>query len=192
MRRSGAGATRPALYTEEERRRRDQTAWTTVQGVLAPLQFLVFLVSLFLVLRFLHTGEGEVAATTSVVVKTLFLYLIMATGAIWEKVVFGQYLFARPFFWEDVFSMLVIALHTAYLLALVTGWLAVREQMLIALAAYATYVINAGQFVWKLRLARLDMARADRACADRARQTPECMANARGEASGAAAAGATS
>ena len=28
--------------------------------------------------------------------------------------------------------------------------------MLLALAAYATYVINAGQFIWKLRMARLD------------------------------------
>jgi len=54
-----------------------------------------------------------------------------------------------------VFSMLVIALHTAYLLALFTGWLTVREQMLLALAAYATYLINAGQFIWKLRMARL-------------------------------------
>ena len=41
----------------------------------------------------------------------------MVTGAIWEKVVFGRYLFAPAFFWEDVFSMLVLALHTAYLVA---------------------------------------------------------------------------
>jgi len=155
MQQQTAGAERPALYTEEERQRRDQTPWTLVQGVLAPLQFIAFLVSLVLVLRFLQTGEGESAAAISVVVKTLFLYTIMVTGAIWEKVVFGQYLFARPFFWEDVFSMLVIALHTGYLVALFTGWLSVREQMLLALAAYATYVINAGQFIWKLRMARL-------------------------------------
>jgi 3-vinyl bacteriochlorophyllide hydratase len=154
MQRQRAGTSRPALYTEEERRRRNQTPWTLVQGVLAPLQFIAFLVSLFLVLRFLYTGEGEADAVVSVVVKTLFLYTIMVTGAIWEKVVFGQYLFARPFFWEDVFSMLVIVLHTAYLVVLFTGWLAVREQMLLALAAYATYVVNAGQFLWKLRMAR--------------------------------------
>jgi len=40
---------------------------------------------------------------------------------------------------------------------------------LLALAAYATYLINAGQFIWKLRLARLDMARADAALAGAAR-----------------------
>lgn len=142
------------LYTPEERQRRDASIWTLVQGVLAPLQFLVFLGSLVLVLRFLWTGDGQQAATVSVVTKTLMLYAIMVTGAIWEKDVFGQYLFARPFFWEDVFSMLVLALHTAYLVALAAGALGVRGQMLLALAAYATYVINAAQFVLKLRAAR--------------------------------------
>jgi 3-vinyl bacteriochlorophyllide hydratase len=143
------------LYTPEERVRRDESPWTLVQGVLAPLQFLVFLVSLVLVLRYLATGAGELAATVSVVIKTLILYLIMITGSIWEKVVFGKYLFARPFFWEDVFSMLVLALHTAYLIALFGGLLDVRGQMLLALAAYAAYVINATQFLLKLRAARL-------------------------------------
>ena len=143
-----------SLYTAEERRRRDASRWTLVQGVLAPLQFLVFLISLALVLRFLATGEGFAAATASIVIKTFVLYTIMATGSIWEKEVFGVYLFARPFFWEDVFSIAVLALHTAYLVALLTASLAPVQQMLLALAAYAAYLINAGQFLWKLRLAR--------------------------------------
>lgn len=150
-------AKRP-LYSIEERRRRDASCWTLVQGVLAPLQFAVFLVSLALVLRFLATGEGLYAASVSIVVKTLVLYTIMVTGALWEKDVFGRYLFAAPFFWEDAVSMLVIALHTAYLAALFTGLVAPREQMLIALAAYATYVVNAAQFVLKLRAARRQYA----------------------------------
>lgn len=143
------------LYTAEQRLRRDATPWTLVQGLLAPLQFLVFLVSAVLVVRFLLTGDGLGAATVSVVVKTIALYTIMITGSIWEKMVFGRYLFAPAFFWEDVFSMLVLALHTAYLAALATGALAPRAQMLLALAAYATYLINAGQFILKLRAARL-------------------------------------
>jgi 2-vinyl bacteriochlorophyllide hydratase len=147
------------LYTPAERERRDNTKWTLVQGVLAPLQFLVFLVSLALVLRYLLTGGGALAATVSVVIKTLILYAIMITGSVWEKVVFGKWLFARPFFWEDVFSMLVLALHTAYLVVLFTGWVDVRGQMLLALAAYAAYVINATQFLLKLRAARLQQAR---------------------------------
>jgi len=149
---------RKRLYTEAERARRDSTRWTLVQGLLAPAQFLAFAVSVFLVLRFLVTGEGYDAATLSIIVKTGFLYVIMVTGAIWEKVVFGQYLFAPAFFWEDVFSFAVIALHTAYLWALWTGALTPTEQMFLALAAYATYVVNAGQFLWKLRMARLDAA----------------------------------
>ena len=155
-------ARRP-LYTPQERVRRDSSVWTLVQGVLAPVQFLVFLVSVCLVLRYIATGEGLAAATASVVIKTLTLYTIMITGCIWEKVVFDCYLFAPAFFWEDVFSMLVLALHTAYLLAVYTGALTPLQQMYLALAAYATYAINAAQFIWKLRMARLDMARRDAA-----------------------------
>lgn len=146
---------RSPLYTPEERRRRDATRWTLVQGILAPVQFLVFAASLALVIRFLATGAGLEWANASVVLKTLVLYAIMVTGAIWEKAVFGQYLFARPFFWEDVVSMGVIALHTLYLWGLLTARLAPRELMLVALVAYAAYVVNAAQFVLKLRAARL-------------------------------------
>jgi len=146
------------LYTPEQRRRRDASIWTYVQGVLAPLQFLVFLVSLALVIRYLATGEGETAATVSIVVKTLVLYAIMITGSIWEREVFGRYLFATLFFWEDVVSMLVLALHTAYLVALIGGGLGVEAQMVLALVAYAAYVINAAQFLLKLRAARLATA----------------------------------
>jgi len=143
------------LYTAEQRRRRDATAWTLVQGILAPVQFAIFLTSLALVAHYLLSGQGFAWAAGSIVIKTLALYAIMITGAIWEREVFGVYLFARPFFWEDVFSMLVIALHTAYLVVLATDGLAPRSLMLLALAAYATYVINAGQFILKLRAARL-------------------------------------
>lgn len=148
------------LYTPEERVRRDTSRWTLVQGLLAPVQFLIFGVSLYLVLDYLRTGENKDWAEWSVVIKTLALYTIMVTGAIWEKVVFGKYLFAESFFWEDVFSMLVIALHTAYLVALFMDLLPSVQLMWLALAAYLTYVINAGQFIWKLRMARLEGGRA--------------------------------
>ena len=147
-------APRP-LYTPAERARRDATRWTLVQGLLAPLQFLVFAASLALVLRTLLTGDGATAAAWSVIVKTAVLCTIMITGAIWEKVVFGRYLFARAFFWEDVVSMGVIALHTAYVWMYVTGTGSTGAQLGVALAAYAAYLVNAAQFVWKLRVARL-------------------------------------
>lgn len=148
-----------ALYTPEQRVRRDGTRWTLVQGILAPIQFLVFAISVGLVLRSLLTGEGIAAAHVSILVKTALLYTIMVTGAIWEKVVFGQYLFAPAFFWEDVVSFVVIALHTIYLAGLLTGRLSTSTLFAVALAAYAVYVVNAVQFVLKLRAARLQEAR---------------------------------
>ena len=143
------------LYTPSQRKRRDETVWTLVQGVLAPLQFLVFLISLALVMRYLFAGVGYEIAAFSIVLKTIVLLVIMVTGAIWEKVVFGQYLLAPAFFWEDVVSFFVIALHLAYVWALFANYLSEQQLMLLGLTAYAVYLINAAQFVWKLRAARL-------------------------------------
>jgi 3-vinyl bacteriochlorophyllide hydratase len=142
------------IYTLEERIRRDNTPWTTVQGVLAPVQFLIFLVSLFLVARYLILGSGYEIATMSIILKTIVLYVIMFTGAIWEKVVFGQYLLAPSFFWEDIVSFFVIAVHSAYLVALIGNLVSDESKMLIALAAYILYVINALQFLIKFRMSK--------------------------------------
>ena len=144
------------LYTPDQRKRRNESVWTLVQGILAPVQFLIFIVSFCLVIRYLFTGDGYEIATVSIVIKTLALYLIMITGSIWEKVVFGEYLLADSFFWEDVFSMLVLALHTAYLYFLWNGTLSANELIYLALAAYVAYLINAAQFLWKLRVARYE------------------------------------
>jgi 3-vinyl bacteriochlorophyllide hydratase len=146
----------PFLYSPAERRRRDESPWTMVQGVLAPVQFLVFLASLGLVFHYLISGHGYALATGSILLKTGALLTIMVTGAIWEKKVFGQYLFAAAFFWEDVFSFLVIALHLAYCAALFSHAVQPRALMFVALAAYAAYLINAVQFIMKLRAARLE------------------------------------
>ena len=147
------------LYTPEQRLLRDQTIWTPVQGFLAIFQFAVFLVSLGLVLRCLFSGEGEEWAKWSIILKTLTLYTIMITGSIWEKVVFGKYLFAKAFFWEDVVSMGVIVLHTIYIVSLFYVFLTLEQQLILILSAYCAYIINAIQFVMKLRAARLQEAK---------------------------------
>lgn len=147
------------LYTPEQRVLRDQTIWTPIQGFLAIFQFFVFLVSSVLVLRCLWTGEGADWAKWSIIIKTLTLYTIMITGSLWEKVVFGKYLFAKAFFWEDVVSMGVIALHTLYIISLFYSFLTLEQQMLLILSAYLTYLINAVQFILKLRAARLQEAK---------------------------------
>ena len=143
------------LYTPAQRARRDATAWTLVQGILAPVQFLIFGISLYLVINSLQTSEHTEWALASVVLKTVVLYAIMVTGAIWEKVVFGQYLFAPAFYWEDVVSMGVMALHTAYVWAWWQGAWSANDLLWLALAAYGSYAINAAQYIRKLRMARL-------------------------------------
>lgn len=164
---SRSARVRKPLYTPEQRKRRDETKWTLVQGILAPLQLFAMLISVVLVLRYLKTGEGLLAANVSVIVKTIFLYVIMVTGAIWEKVVFDQYLFHEAFFWEDVVSFGVIAVHTAYLWGLFAGW-DPRVNLTIALVAYVIYTVNAIQFLLKLKAARrmeAEMAAAAQAAA---------------------------
>ena len=142
------------LYTPSQRIIRDRTVWTKVQAILAPLQFIVCIISLALVVRYLYTGESYYIATVSIVVKSCLLFLIMVTGAIWEKVVFGQFLFAEAFFWEDVVSFFVIFFHGLYLYVLLSGDFLPTSQMSVALFAYFLYFINAFQFLRKLRLAR--------------------------------------
>lgn len=137
------------LYTPDQRRRRDSTKWTRVQAVLAPVQFAAFLASLAAVLHVLASGRGLVLAEASVVAKTALLFAIMITGAFWEKAVFGRFLFAPAFFWEDAFGFVVIALHVAALLSLFAGTASPHEAMLLALAAYASYLVNAAQFLFK-------------------------------------------
>jgi 3-vinyl bacteriochlorophyllide hydratase len=149
------------FYTVEQRATRNRSKWTLVQGVLAPLQFLVFLISLALIVRFLWTGQGETAATVSILIKTALLCLIMLTGAIWEREVFGQYLFAKPFFWEDVVSLFVVLFHTLYVVALIYGVLDANGLMWLALLAYLLYTINALQFLIKFRMARVAQALAE-------------------------------
>ena len=141
------------LYTPDQRARRDASRWTWVQGVLAPLQLVACLISFALVWRFLATGVGGDAATASVLIKTALLAAIMMTGCLWERDVYGQYLFAPAFFWEDVVSLFVIALHVAYL-ALWIGGAPLELQFKVALAAYSLYIVNAAQFLLKLRAAR--------------------------------------
>ncbi len=151
-----SGRLREPLYTPEQRQRRDSSRWTVIQGLLAPIQFLVFLVSVVLVINFINNGTGYAAATASVVCKTALLLLIMVTGAIWEKVVFGQYLFAKAFYWEDMVSMVVIALHCAYVAAWLFDLAGPQQQMFLALAAYSAYMVNAAQFLIKFSVARRD------------------------------------
>lgn len=135
-----------ASYTAEQLARRNASAWTKVQAILAPIQFIAFIISFFLVIRYLATGQGLLLANISVIIKIALLWLITITGMIWEKEVFGQWFLAPEFFWEDVGNAVAIVFHNLYFVAIWLGWSS-DAVMTLMLVAYTTYLVNCGQFV---------------------------------------------
>jgi 3-vinyl bacteriochlorophyllide hydratase len=142
------------MYTPEQLARRNASPWTRVQIVLAPLQFLAFIISFSLVIWYLVTGQAHLAATISVWIKIALIWAITITGMLWEKDVYGHYFMAREFFWEDLGNLIAILTHNAYFVVQWLGW-DQREVMLVMVFAYTTYLFNAAQFVIKgIRSAR--------------------------------------
>lgn len=134
------------MYTAEQLARRDASVWTRVQAILAPLQFIAFLISFGLVVRYLTTGQGYALANASVLVKIALLWAITITGMVWEKEIFGHYFMAREFFWEDVGNAVAIFFHNLYFLAQALGW-SDRAVMALMLVAYCSYLVNCAQFI---------------------------------------------
>lgn len=134
------------MYTPDQLARRDASRWTKVQAILAPIQFLAFLVSFGLVVRYLATGQGYAIANASVLVKIALLWTITITGMIWEKEIFGHYFLAREFFWEDVGNAVAMLMHNLYFLAQALHWSS-RTVMTLMLVAYCSYLVNCAQFV---------------------------------------------
>jgi 3-vinyl bacteriochlorophyllide hydratase len=132
-------------YTPEQLERRNNTRWTIVQAILAPLQFLAFIISLGLIIYYLQTGQGYAAATVSVVIKIALLWAITITGMFWEKEVFGQWFLAPQFFWEDALNALAMFMHNLYFVALLLGW-GEHDLMVLMLVAYVSYLANFAQF----------------------------------------------
>lgn len=149
-------------YTPEQKAKRDNSVWTKVQMILAPLQLLAFIISVILVVHYLDTGENYVLANLSVLIKIGLLWLITITGMIWEKEVYGQWFMAPEFFWEDFFNAVALFMHNLYFVAHLLGW-SDRAIMVLMLIAYSTYLINFAQFFVKglrMRKARLDGAQS--------------------------------
>ncbi len=135
-------------YTQEQMHKRQTSKWTLVQTVLAPLQFLTFIVSLILIVRYLTTGDGYTIANLSVLIKIAMLWLITITGMFWEKEVYGKWFLAPEFFWEDAFNAVAMFMHNLYFVALLLGW-SHDGIMTLMLVAYITYLINFAQFFWR-------------------------------------------
>lgn len=137
-----------SAYTTEQLERRNRSKWTVVQAILAPLQFLMFIVSLILVIRYLITGNGYAIANVTVLLKIALLWLITITGMIWEKEVFGHWFLAPEFYWEDVGNAVAMVMHNLYFLARGLAW-SDRAVMTLMLVAYISYLINSAQFIVK-------------------------------------------
>lgn len=133
-------------YTPEQLAKRNASMWTKVQIILAPLQFLAFITSFALVVRYLVTGDGYALATTWVLIKISLLWLITVTGMIWEKEIFGHWFLAPQFFWEDVGNLVAMIFHNLYFVAVWLGW-SDQAVMTVMLVAYITYLGNSAQFV---------------------------------------------
>ncbi len=135
-------------YTPEQLQRRNNSKWTLVQAILGPIQFIVFVISFGLVIRYLLTGNGYQIANISVIIKIFLLWLITITGMFWEKEVFDHWFLAPQFFWEDVGNAIAIFMHSLYFLAI---WLNLSNQavMTLMLIAYISYLFNFGQFLIK-------------------------------------------
>ncbi len=139
-------------YTPEQLERRNASVWTKVQGILAPIQFIMFLAGLTVTLLYPSNGIDNFAwITFFVTLKTLMLALIFVTGGFFELEVFGQFAFAHEFFWEDFGSAIAMIVHLSYF---VLFFIVHDETTLIwtALLAYLSYLVNAAQFVIRLLL----------------------------------------
>jgi 3-vinyl bacteriochlorophyllide hydratase len=139
-------------YTPEQLQKRNASVWTKVQGILAPIQFLIFLAGL--TVTWLYT-KGTITdfgwITTFVTLKTFMLVLIFVTGGFFELEVFGKFAFAHEFFWEDFGSAIAMIVHISYFILF---WMGLEQHILILTAylAYLSYLINAAQFVIRLLL----------------------------------------
>jgi 3-vinyl bacteriochlorophyllide hydratase len=136
------------MYTPDQLRRREASKWTRVQIILAPIQFLVFLVSFSLVVRYLITGQGHTIATITIWIKIALIWALTITGMLWEHDMFDHYFMAKEFFWEDVGNLIAIITHNLYFVAL---WMGASDQMVmwVMVFAYVTYLFNAAQFIYR-------------------------------------------
>ncbi|MEI7554766.1 2-vinyl bacteriochlorophyllide hydratase [Candidatus Chlorohelix sp.] len=135
-------------YTTEQMERKAKSKWTIVQYIGAPIQILILFISLGFVIYTLTTDKLFDITNFTIIFKTAFLYFMFITGMFWEKEVIGAYYLSREFFWEDVVSTIVLILHTAYVIALITN-LDHKALLILILVAYFTVLVNAIQYLVK-------------------------------------------
>lgn len=146
------------MYTEEQLARRQASRWTPVMMVTGLAQFLIIIVSLYLVVRFLNAGTGYAAATVTVLVNIAFLWINTVVGMLWEKDMYNHYFMAREFFWEDFGNLIVLIAQNSYFIAVWLKW-STHDIMMLMLVAYCTYLVNFAQ--WFIRYFRYSKKRRE-------------------------------
>jgi 3-vinyl bacteriochlorophyllide hydratase len=146
------------MYTAEQLVRRQASRWTQVMMIFGMAQFLVIIVSLYLVIRFLNTGTGYATATVTVLLNIALLWINTVVGMLWEKEMYNHYFMAREFFWEDFGNLIVLITQNSYFVAVGLNW-SRHDIMMLMLVAYGTYLVNFAQ--WFIRYFRYSRRRRE-------------------------------
>ncbi|MFY9779474.1 MAG: 2-vinyl bacteriochlorophyllide hydratase [Candidatus Baltobacteraceae bacterium] len=136
--------------------RRQASVWTRIHPFFAFGQLLTFLVSVGLLVAYLFGKVSFSIVAISVLIKIGLMAGAMLTGAFWEQDVFGQFWFAPEFFVEDVITVIVFALHLAYLYAVYAAPFGGKLALPTLAIAYTAYAINVGQYVIRHNKVRQD------------------------------------
>jgi len=142
-----------ARYTPEQLIMRNESVWTYLQIILAPIQFLIFLTGVVLNTMYANNvGNIDIIwISLAILFKTLFFVVLFITGMFFEKEIFGHWVYSKAFFWEDVGSTVAGFLHILYF---VLAWLGCPEKLLVfeGYLAYLSYIINALQYLVRIIL----------------------------------------
>ncbi|MDP8305091.1 MAG: 2-vinyl bacteriochlorophyllide hydratase [Candidatus Chlorobium antarcticum] len=143
-------------YTPDQLAKRNASVWTDVQLILAPIQFIVFLIGISVTA--LYAMDSSLFSfywvSVAILFKSFLFGLLFVTGAYFEKEIFDQWVFSKEFLWEDIGSVLAAAFHLLYF---VLAFMGASEDLLVqeAFLAYFTYVLNALQYLVRIILEKL-------------------------------------
>ena len=105
-----------ARYTPEQLVKRNASIWTDIQIILAPIQFMFFVVGL--TTTALYTNSLFVISlywvSVAILFKTLFFALLFITGMFFEKEIFNKWVYSKEFLWEDIGSTIAAFFHLLY------------------------------------------------------------------------------
>lgn len=141
------------MYTSEQQARRDASPLTKAMMAASMAQLIVIIASYCFVVYFLSAGTGYAGALVTFWLNIALLWVNTIIGMLWEKDIYGHYFMCREFFWEDAGNLAALIAYHSYGAALWFKW-SQHDTALLMLVANSVYLINFGQFVFKLMRAR--------------------------------------